>query len=132
MKKTPLAKLSALAGLAALTLTGCVPAESADASGSGGMLFTVVYLVAIVAIMYFVMIRPERKRRKEAEEMRSSITVGSTITTIGGIVGKVVDMKDDFVTIETSEDRVRIEIAKWGISTTGKKKDDSDQSTTAQ
>ena len=82
---------------------------------------TIVYIVAIVAVMYFLMIRPERKRRKEAEALRSSLSVGDTVTTISGIVGKVVEMKDDFVTIETSEDRVRVEFAKWGISTVGKK-----------
>ena len=82
---------------------------------------TIIYIVAIVAVMYFLMIRPERKRRKEAEKLRNSIAVGDTVTTIDGIVGKVVEMKDDFVTIETSEDRVRVEFAKWGISTVGKK-----------
>ncbi|MGX8698299.1 MAG: preprotein translocase subunit YajC [bacterium] len=128
MKKHAFAKLGALAALA-LSLTGCVPSEAADGTaGAGGMAFTVIYLVAIVAIMYFVMIRPERKRKKEAEEMRSSISVGVTVTTIGGIVGKVVDVKDDFITIETSEDRVRVELAKWGISSVGKKKDENEQS----
>lgn len=120
-----LLKLSALASLMVTSLTGCATEASGEAN-PGGMLFTVVYLVAIVAIMYFVMIRPERKRRKEAEEMRSSLAIGETVTTIGGIVGKIVDIKDDFITIETSEDRVRVELAKWGISSVGKKKDEDD------
>ena len=97
--------------------------EAANAGNIGGSFpwITIVYVVAIVAIMYFLMIRPERKRRKEAESLRNSLAVGDTVTTIGGIVGKVVEMKDDFVTIETSEDRVRVEFAKWGISSVGKK-----------
>ena len=83
--------------------------------------FYIIYFVIIIAVFYFMMIKPERKRKKQAEELRNSIAVGDTITSIGGIVGKVVDMKEDFITIETSEDRVRIEIAKWGVSTVGKK-----------
>ena len=74
-------------------------------------------LVLVFAVMYFVMIRPENKRKKEAEQMRSSLKNGDMVTTIGGIVGKVVDVKDDKFVLETSADRVRIEFAKWALST---------------
>ncbi len=57
------------------------------------------------------------KKKKEEEQLRSSLKVGDKITTIGGIVGKVVDLKDDNIVIETSMDRVRMELAKWSVMT---------------
>jgi len=77
-------------------------------------------LVAMVGIFYFFMIRPENKKKKKLAEMRASLTVGDTITTIGGIFGKVVSADEDKIVFETSEDRVRIQIAKWAVSTVGK------------
>ena len=71
------------------------------------------------AVFYFLLIRPENKKKKALSEMRDSLSVGDEVTTIGGIVGKVVHIKDDLVTIETSEDRVRIQFTRWAISTTG-------------
>ena len=84
------------------------------------MMSTVLMIVLFIGVFYFLMIRPEGKRKKAAAEMRNSLDVGDEITTIGGIVGKVVQVRDDFVTFETGEDRVRIRIAKWAISTKGK------------
>ena len=81
-------------------------------------------IVPFIGIFYFLMIRPEQKRKKKAAEMRDSLSIGDQITTIGGIVGKVVQVKDDFVTVETSEDRVRIRITKWAIGTKGKTADE--------
>ena len=75
-------------------------------------------MVIMIAIFYFLLIRPENKRKKQAEELRNSIRKGNRITTIGGMVGKVVQVNDSSVVFETSEDRVRIEIAKWGIQST--------------
>ena len=80
----------------------------------------IIILVAMVAIFYFFMIRPESKKKKKLAEMRESLTVGDTITTIGGILGKVVSVDGEKVTFETSEDRVRVQVAKWGVSTVGK------------
>lgn len=77
---------------------------------------SIIMLVAFVAIFYFLVIRPENKRKKQAQEMRDSIKKGDAITTIGGLKGKVVLVTDETIVFETSEDRVRIEIAKWGIS----------------
>ena len=79
----------------------------------------ILMLVLLFAMMYFFMIRPENKRKKKMQEMRDSLKKGDTITTIGGIVGKIVRIGDDTIVFETSEDRVRIEVAKWAISTTG-------------
>ena len=82
-----------------------------------GMGSTMVMLVVMLAVFYFMLIRPENKRKKEAEEMRASVKKGDKVTTIGGIVGTVVDVKENNIVIETSADQVRIEIAKWALST---------------
>ena len=87
-----------------------------DAMGTGGMISPLIMLVAMFAIMYFMMIRPENKRKKEAEQMRASIRKGDSITTIGGIIGTVVDVKENNIVIETSADQVRVELAKWAVS----------------
>lgn len=78
---------------------------------------TILMLVIMVAVFYFMLIRPENKRKKEAEEMRTSLKVGDKITTIGGITGTVVNVKDDKFVIETGADQVRIEFNKWALST---------------
>jgi len=80
---------------------------------------TMFMLVIMIAIFYFMLIRPENKRKKQAEEMRSSLKKGDVITTIGGIVGKIVTVNQDTIVIETSEDRVRMELTKWAVSTNG-------------
>lgn len=85
--------------------------------GGSGMLTTILMLVVMIGIFYFMLIRPEKKRKKEAEAMRSAIKTGDKITTIGGIIGTVVSVKDEKIVIETSADQVRMELAKWSIST---------------
>ena len=84
---------------------------------SAGMGSTVIMLVLMIAIFYFMLIRPENKRKKEAEQMRSAVKVGDKITTIGGICGTVVSVKEDKLVLETGADQVRIELAKWAMST---------------
>ncbi len=79
-----------------------------------------IMILAMFAIMYFLMIRPESKRKKKAEEMRNSLSVGEEITTIGGLTGKVVQVTEDTITFETGEDRVRIQTKKWAVQTTAK------------
>ena len=95
----------------------------ATASGStaatGGMGSTVLMIVLMIAIFYFLMIRPENKRKKQAEEMRSSLKKGDWLTTIGGVYGRVVAITDRTVVIETSEDRVRVEFLKSAIGQVG-------------
>ena len=93
---------------------------TADTTAAGGGMSMIIMLVAMFAIFYFLIIRPENKRKKKTEEMRGSLSIGDEITTIGGIVGKIVQVTEDTITFETGEDRVRIQIKKWGISTTGK------------
>ena len=83
----------------------------------GDMVSTIVMLALMVGIFYFMLIRPENKRKKEAEQLRSSVKTGDKVTTIGGIIGTVVSVKDEKFVLETSADQVRIEFAKWAIST---------------
>lgn len=80
---------------------------------------SIIMLVLIIAVFYFFMIRPENKKKKQAAEMRNNLKVGDVITTIGGIIGTVCAVKDETIVIETGADRVRIEFAKWAISTVG-------------
>ncbi len=78
---------------------------------------TIILMVALFAIMYFVMIRPQKKKQKEEQEMRDSIQIGDEITTIGGICGRVVTVKDDSLVIETGADRNKMKITRWAIQT---------------
>ena len=86
------------------------------ADATGGLTSTLLMMAIMFGIMYFILIRPENKRKKEAEEMRSSLRTGDQITTIGGIVGTVVNIKENKIVIETGADQVRIELEKWAVS----------------
>lgn len=85
------------------------------AQQSGGGWPMILLLVGFFLIMWLLMIRPEKKRQKKIEEMRSNVAVGDNIVTIGGVIGKVVHVNDDDVTIETGEDRVRVQFKKSAI-----------------
>lgn len=80
---------------------------------------TIVMLVAMIAIFYFLLIRPENKKKKAVNEMRASLKVGDVITTIGGIVGTICAVKEETIVIETGADRVRVEFTKWAVSSKG-------------
>ena len=80
---------------------------------------SMIMIVALMAVMYFFMIRPENKRKKQAQNMRDSLKKGDMITTIGGIVGKIVMVNPNTIVIETSDDRVRMELTKWAVSQVG-------------
>ena len=95
-------------------------ASTTGTTGAGtGMGSTIMMIVLMIAIFYFLMIRPENKRKKQAEEMRNSLKKGDWLTTIGGVYGRVVAITDRTVVIETSEDRVRIEFLKSAIGSVG-------------
>ena len=87
-----------------------------EATAGGSPMYTIIMLVLMLGIFYFMLIRPENKRKKEAEEMKSSLKNGDKVTTIGGITGTVVNVKDDKFVIETGADQVRIEFMKWALS----------------
>ena len=90
--------------------------EATGALGTGGVGSSILMLVVMFGVFYFMLIRPESKRKKKDEEMRSSIRNGDEIITIGGICGTVVDVKENRIVIETSKDQVRMELAKWSVS----------------
>ena len=102
---------------------GCVPTDATaaeDGVAAGGSWSMIIMIVLMVVVFYFFLIRPENKKKKAAEEMRNSLSVGDQITTIGGIIGRIVAIKSESIVFETSEDRVRMEVTKWAISSTGK------------
>ena len=98
-------------------LGGQAAQNSTTAHGTGGGIGMIIMMVALFAIMYFMMIRPQKKRQKEEQTMRDNIQVGDEITTIGGIIGRVVTVKDDALIIETGADRNKMKIARWAVST---------------
>ena len=75
----------------------------------------IIYVVFFVALMYFMIFLPQRKRDKKAKEMMSTLAVGENITTIGGVYGKIVNIKDDEITVETSIEKTQVVFKKWAI-----------------
>ena len=112
------------AALLCLCMTGCASTADAsagsDSAATGSGYSMIIMFVVLIVVFYFFLIRPENKKKKKLQEMRDSLAVGDSVTTIGGIMGKIVSIKDDTITFETGEDRVRVQVAKWAISTTGK------------
>ncbi len=89
---------------------------AAGCLGSGGLPMLAVYVV-IIAALYFFMIRPNSKKKKAEEELKKNINIGDDITTIGGITGKVVAVKDEDeeIVLETGSDRVKLRFKKWCV-----------------
>ena len=101
---------------------------AADNSGPNTMqgVGTIIMLVAMVAIFYFFLYRPQKKQDKAQNEMRNSLTVGDEITTIGGIIGKIVSIKDETVLIETSNERNKIRILRTAVRNVDVHAEDAD------
>lgn len=92
--------------------------EAAGGTQQGGsMVSTIILMVVLFGGMYFMMIRPQKKQQKKEQEMRESTQVGDEITTIGGIMGRVVTVKEDSLIIETGADRNKMKITRWAIQT---------------
>lgn len=90
-------------------------AQGQKPTGISPWIMIVIYILFFVVVGYFLIYRPNKKRKKQEEELRNSITLGDEVTTIGGIVGKVVNIKDDNVTVETSIDKTLMEFKNWAI-----------------
>ena len=85
-------------------------------TGAAGGMSAILFLVIIFVVFSFFLIRPENKRKKKLNDMRNNISLGDEIVTIGGIMGKVVQVTEDTITFETGEDRVRLQVTKWAVS----------------
>lgn len=85
------------------------------ATAAGGGISTIIMLVAFIAIFYFMIYRPQKKQEKETTRMRDNLQIGDEISTNGGILGRVVKIKDDIVTIETGSDKNKLKIFKWAV-----------------
>ena len=94
--------------------------EAAATEGAGNPLAsslgTIIMIVAMIAIFYFLLYRPQKKQEKEAREMKNSLEVGDEITTIGGIIGEIVSIKEDTCVIETTKEKTKIRILKSAVS----------------
>lgn len=86
----------------------------------------ILMLVGLLVVMYFVMIRPQKKQEKEQNDMRNNLAVGDEITTIGGIIGKIVSIKEETCVIETSHERTKMRILKTAVSRVDVKADDAE------
>lgn len=96
--------------------------EAAATTSLGGGFMTWGIMILFLAVLYFLMIRPQNKRDKEQREMRNNVEIGDGVTTIGGIVGRVVSIKDETILLETGSDRVKIRLQKWAIQSVEKLK----------
>lgn len=105
--------LFALAADTATTTTAA--GDGSSGAGILSLLTSFLPLILIVVLMYFMMIRPQKKRQKEEQEMRNNIRVGDEITTIGGICGRVVTVKEDTLVIETGANCNKMVIKKWAL-----------------
>ncbi len=86
---------------------------------------SVIMIVAMVAIFYFLLYRPQKKQEKAAADMRNNLAVGDEITTIGGIIGKVISIKEETCVIETTGDRTKIRILKSAVRSVDVKAEDA-------
>ena len=97
-------------------LSPLAAASTADSQGTlGSTLYMVVTFAIVIGVFYFFMIRPQRKKEKETQHMRNALQVGDEIVTVGGIVGRVVSIKDDTLIVETGADRNKIRVKKWAV-----------------
>ncbi len=105
-------------------VTTAANGEGTTGGGVAAMLLQLLPFALIIVVFYFLLIRPQKKRQKEEQQMRNSLRVGDELVTIGGICGRVVNLKDDTVTIETGADRTKIVFQKSAIQTVLTKHDD--------
>ncbi|EGS31037.1 MAG: preprotein translocase subunit YajC [Peptoniphilus sp. oral taxon 375] len=83
---------------------------------------SIIPMVVMLAFFYFVLVRPQKKREKTVDDMRNNLKVGDEILTIGGLMGKIIMVKEDYVVIESSGLNTRIDVMKWGVHSVTKSK----------
>ena len=108
--------------------TRLLDAAASGAENAGGGIqqwMSIIMIVAMLAILYFFMIRPQKKQEKETQAMRNALQVGDEITTIGGIIGKIVSIKEETCMIETGHDRTKIRILKSAVRNVDVKAEDA-------
>ncbi len=86
-----------------------------SSTSSGSLLSSVLFMVVLLVAFYFLLIRPQKKKDKQAQEMRNSLEVGDGVTSIGGIMGRVISIKDDTILVETGSDRTKLRLKKWAV-----------------
>ena len=91
------------------------PAWAQEAAPQGGLLSPFVLMIALFAIFYFLIIRPQNKKQKEHREMVSALSVGDEVVTAGGVLGKVIEVGDQFLVVEVA-DNVRIKVQRHTIA----------------
>lgn len=94
---------------------GMIPMHNMMLFAQDGGWITILMLVLMVVLFYFLAIRPQRKQEKAANEMRNNLQVGDEVTTIGGVIGQIISIKEETVTIETSKDRTKIRFLRSAI-----------------
>lgn len=92
-----------------------MPQGTVPVGGAGALIASLLPLILLVVVFYFMLIRPQQKRDKETRQMLEALKVGDNITTIGGIYGKIVSIKDEVLTIETGADKTKLVIARWAV-----------------
>lgn len=93
-----------------------VQGQAAAATPIGGDPISLIVVIVLFALVfYFFMYRPQKKQEKEVREMRESLTVGDEVVTTAGIIGSIVRIKDDIVTLELGNDRTKIKVFNWAI-----------------
>lgn len=107
-----------------------VLADTTSAEAQGGsmwlMLAQLLPIILIFVIMYFLLIRPQKKKEKQAQEMRNNLQVGDEVITVGGIIGRVVSVREDTVVVETGSDRSKVRIKRWAIQSNETIHDDAE------
>lgn len=98
----------------------CMGTGSAGAEGTtqqSGSFTMIIMMVVMLVLMYFIMIRPQKKKQQEEQKLRDSVQIGDEVTTIGGINGRVVTVKEDSIVLETGAERNKLKIMRWAIQT---------------
>lgn len=98
----------------------------ATTGGAGSSFMPIILLGVMLVAMYFFMFRPQKKQEREINNMRANLQVGDEITTIGGIIGKIVSIKDETVLVETGRDKVRIRFLRSAIRSVDVKAEDAE------